>query len=148
MFYSKMTKQEKDDAFRKANFAKRKLDNHTTVIAWKQFLQLSYAEQMRIREEWEVYYKEVAQSPIAVMTMDANKALKKNNRVLAQDLLKQIKQMRKNGDAIIIKKPTSPEPAEFDYGDVVMAYKNCDRTIKELSGYPNTEEIEAAKKVW
>lgn len=153
MFYSKLTRKEKEDKLIKTKKLKNSIEfgnnpeSKKMIIAWKEFMKLPYAEQARRRQEWEKYYQEVKHTPIYALFQAQREAdaRKDSGEVIA--LAKQAKEMRKNGDHITLLKPKFVDPWEFSQG-WVKAYEDCIKAIDELNADLNMPDIEEANSVW
>lgn len=108
------------------------LEKTFAVREWKKFLSLSYAEQNKIRKEWDNYYSEVRESPIYALYQAQKNALLQNRLYDVKELANEAKRMREDENSRTVEKPKYTDPFVYDFGATVRAYRETERRIKEL----------------
>lgn len=97
------------------------------IKRWKAFQKLSYAEQSRIKQEWEEYYEACSKSPAAKHAYAMRDALKegkiqqvKEMAILAEDI---------QAVGVTVKKPFADDPNFLNLHPLVQEYKRIEYEI-------------------
>ncbi len=138
-------------------------DSKLEIAKWRKFCALPKQDQLKLLEEWKVYYENVKQSPVYDLFQEQRKAMdftKVNNEPIEEqaklkqerwqrirELGQQARLMRENGDLNTVTKPSSIDPWEFNQG-WVKAYKDCEQAIKDLKAEVSMGDPEDVKGVW
>lgn len=117
------------------------------ISEWESFIKLTHPEQMKIWADWEKYYQDVKETPSYALFQEQRAAEAKKDWARVKDLAEQAKEMRKNGDHITLKKPSTVDPWEYNYG-VVKFYKDCEKAIEEMNRELNMPELEEASNIF
>ncbi len=156
MYHQKLTNKQKEDLILKLTRKKYDIEFDKTnshpeskkqMDAYKIFMSLTLDQKVSIRQAWSKYYEDVIQSPIYQLFKEQQEASKKGNWVRVRELAQDARSMRENNDLITLKKPTSIDPWEFDYG-WVKDYMNLTKEIQELREEINAPDSEEQKAVW
>lgn len=138
MANNRLSKAKKESQLERCIAFRKEYDNHPIVKAWKEFIALPYANQMKIRSQWEEYYKAVRSTYAYERFLIQKDALKAGDIGTVKGLAEEARQQRINEDWEL-QMPTGTDPFEFDFGAIVRGYRQNEQKIKELMGIPTQE---------
>src|ERR1035437_2382728 len=118
----RVNREDRDLKFKRINEGIQNLEKNKIIIDYKKFVNLPHTEQMKIRAVWEKYYEDVKSAPICALFQAQLAAAKINDWGRVKELAKDARLMRENGDNTTLAVPSCPDPAVFDFGEVVMIY--------------------------
>lgn len=154
MYSVKMTRKEKEDKMFRLTQRKAILENDPNktgsgvLIAYmKNFSKLPYPEQMLRRQEWDEYYQKVRSESISYQIFKQQcEAAKKNDWKKVKELSEEIRQMRANGDLVLMSTPKHIDPFEIDNGTFCREYRFIEKEIYILTSEINAEVFVAKQK--
>lgn len=112
--------------------SQRALELTQSVIAYKEFKNLSIDEQKRLRAVWDAYYAAVRQTPFHELQKEQLAAARKRDWKRVTELGREVKKMREAGDCVILEKPKGFDPNMLERDGNVVCYLKNEKRIKEL----------------
>lgn len=156
MFLPKLTNKQKEDLLLKLVRKLREIEfdpqgkhpeSKKQMTAYKIFMSLPIEQKVSIRQQWTRYYELVKESPIYSLFQEQRIAAKNNDWYRVKELAQDVRLMRENNDIVTIKKPTSIDPWEFDWG-WVKDFHTIEKRIKEIKEDLNAPDLAEQNEVW
>jgi hypothetical protein len=146
---ARKTKNEEQELLRSYMKSKELIESMPPAMriinAFTYFSKLSSNEQIRVRREWDEYYKKCQSTSGYQIFQEQRIALENKDMKRVRELAEDSKKMIEDGYSEI-PIPKGIDPWEFEHSGYLATYLNLISSIKKLTEYPVSNK--EAQEVW